>query len=166
MPPLHRDADNLVGCLTIEFEIEFRSWLAVIPVGEMFELAPSQRPLRGRGAFDGEADARRLPATPRFYSIVSTEVTTPRAMSPYPPSFSLANTKTASPSAICLPPYIVFCAVKANIFAFGSQTSALIANATMFVLPRPKKKSLSCRTVARLAPAARIVDKTGAIGLA
>ena len=35
-----RDAGDLVRCLTIEFEIELGPGLAVIPVGEMFELAP------------------------------------------------------------------------------------------------------------------------------
>jgi hypothetical protein len=68
---------------------------------------------------------------PRFLATASAGVTTPRAMRPGPPSFSLANTKTVSPSAICLPPYIVFCAVNANVFARGSQTSALIANAML-----------------------------------
>src|SRR5882757_6622481 len=56
-----RDADDLVRCLTIEFEIELSTGLAVIPVGEMFELAPPQRPLRERGASNGEANTRRLP---------------------------------------------------------------------------------------------------------
>src|SRR5882757_1862863 len=56
-----RDADDLVRCLTIEFEIELSPGLAVIPVGEMFELAPPQRPLRERGASDGDTHTRRLP---------------------------------------------------------------------------------------------------------
>ena len=56
-----RDADDLVRCLTIEFEIELGPGLAVIPVGEMFELVPPQRPLRERGASDDEAQARCLP---------------------------------------------------------------------------------------------------------
>src|SRR3981081_4061148 len=56
-----RDADNLVRCLTIEFEIELGPGLAVIPVGEMFELVPPQRPLRERGASDGDAHTRCLP---------------------------------------------------------------------------------------------------------
>ncbi len=58
---LIRDADDLVRCLAIEFEIELGPPLAVIPVGERFELAPPQRPLRERGASDGEAHTRRLP---------------------------------------------------------------------------------------------------------
>ena len=53
-----------------------------------------------------------------------------------PPSFSLATTKTVSPAAICLPPYIVFCAMNANVFARGSRTSALIANAVLLIRPR------------------------------
>ena len=56
-----RDAGDLVRCLTIEFEIELGPGLAVIPVGEVFELAPPQRPLRERGASDGEAHTRCLP---------------------------------------------------------------------------------------------------------
>ena len=52
----------------------------------------------------------------------------PLAMRPGPPSFSLAKTKIRSPLAMRLPPYIVFCSLNANAFAFGSLTSALIAN--------------------------------------
>ena len=59
-----RDADDLVRCLTIEFEIELGLRLAVVPVGEMFELAPPHRPLRERGASDGEAHTRCLPGDP------------------------------------------------------------------------------------------------------
>jgi hypothetical protein len=70
-------------------------------------------------------------AMPRFLATASVEVTMPRAMRPRPPSFSLANTNTVSPSAICLPRYIVFCAVNVNVFAPGSGTSALIANAML-----------------------------------
>src|SRR3954471_14977730 len=68
-------------------------------------------------------------AIPRFFAIALAELTTPRAIRPCPPSFSLANTKTVSPSAICFPPYIVFCATNENAFARGSGISALIANA-------------------------------------
>jgi hypothetical protein len=99
----------------------------------MFEITPPQRALRERGASDGEADTRCLPGGPGFFATASAEVTTPRAMRPCPPSFSLAKTKTVSPSAICLPPYIVFCAVNANVFARGSLTSVLIANAMLTV---------------------------------
>src|SRR5204862_6555190 len=66
-------------------------------------------------------------AIPRFFAIALAEVTTPLAMSPGPPSFSLAKTKMVSPGAMCFPPYIVFCALKSNICADGSPTSALMA---------------------------------------
>ncbi len=118
---LIRDADDLVRCLAIEFEIELGPPLAVIPVGRLMV-----RLTRGVCLM-----------MPRFFAIASADVTTPRAMRPCPPSFSLANTKTVSPSAICLPPYIVFCADNANVFARESQISALIANA-MLRLSRPK----------------------------
>src|ERR1700688_2554352 len=55
-----RDTGDLVGCLPIKFEIEFGSRPAVIPVGEMIELAASQWPLRKRRSSDGDAHARRL----------------------------------------------------------------------------------------------------------
>ena len=35
-----RDADDLVRCLTIEFEIELGHGLAIIPIGETLDLAP------------------------------------------------------------------------------------------------------------------------------
>src|SRR5919108_5285378 len=56
-----RDADDLVRCLTIEFEIELALGLAVLPVGKVLEFAAPQRPLHECGAPDGDADARRLP---------------------------------------------------------------------------------------------------------
>ncbi len=62
-----RDADNLVRCLTIEFEIELGLGSTVVPVGKKFELAPSQAPLRERGASDGDANARRLSGDPTFF---------------------------------------------------------------------------------------------------
>ena len=61
-----RDADDLVRCLTIEFEIELGLGSTVAPVGKMFELAPAQAPLRERGAPDGDAHAWRLPGNPAF----------------------------------------------------------------------------------------------------
>src|SRR3989442_646451 len=61
-----RDADDLVGCLTIKFEIELGLGSTVVPVGKKFELAPPQAPLRERGASDGDAHARRLPGDPAF----------------------------------------------------------------------------------------------------
>src|SRR5205814_302890 len=66
-------------------------------------------------------------ATPRFFAVGLDDVTTPRAIRPGPPSFSLAKTKTVSPLAMCLPPYIVFCARKANVFARSAVTCALMA---------------------------------------
>src|SRR5262249_37336773 len=72
-------------------------------------------------------------AIPRLLAIVRAEVTTPQAMRPGPPSFSLAKTKIASPLAMRLPPYIVFCALNANVFARGSTTAALIANVMLLV---------------------------------
>ena len=61
-----RDAGDLVRCLTIEFEIELGFGAAVVPVGKTFELAPSQAPLRERGAPHGDAHARRLPRDASF----------------------------------------------------------------------------------------------------
>ena len=61
-----RDADDLVRCLTIEFEIELRLRPAVVPVAKRFQLATSQAPFRQRGASDGDADARRLPEDAAF----------------------------------------------------------------------------------------------------
>jgi hypothetical protein len=61
-----RDADDLVRCLTIEFEIELGLGPTVVPIGKKFELAPAQAPLRERGASDGDAHARRLPGDPAF----------------------------------------------------------------------------------------------------
>ena len=107
-----RDADDLIRCLTIEFEVELGLGSTVVPVGKKFELAPPQV----------------CRAIPRFFVIALAEVTTPLAMRPGPPSFSLAKTKIVSPLAMCLPPYIVFCALNANVSDRGSFTSALIAN--------------------------------------
>src|SRR5439155_21744130 len=61
-----RDADNLVRCLTIKFEIELGLGSTVVPVEKKFELAPPQAPLRERGASYGDAHARRLPGNPAF----------------------------------------------------------------------------------------------------
>src|SRR5438552_6874399 len=62
-----RDADNLVRCLTIEFEIELGLGATVVPVGKQSEVTASQAPLCERGASDGDADARRLPGEPAFF---------------------------------------------------------------------------------------------------
>src|ERR1700677_1102285 len=57
---LSRDADNLIGCLPIEFEIELSPGPTVFPVGEMLELAAPQWPLRKRRSSDRDAHSRRL----------------------------------------------------------------------------------------------------------
>src|SRR5215472_7760146 len=59
-----RDADDLVRCLTIEFEVELGLGSAVVPGGERSELAPPQAPLRARRAPDGDAHARCLSRDP------------------------------------------------------------------------------------------------------
>lgn len=59
-----RDTDDLVRCLTIEFEIELGLGPTVVPVRKNLELAPPQVSLRKRGAPDGDAYARRLPGKP------------------------------------------------------------------------------------------------------
>src|SRR5207253_2375439 len=102
-------------------------------------------------------------AIPRFFAIALAEVTTPLAMRPGPPSFSLAKRKIVSPLAMCLPPYIVFCALNANISAHGSLTSALIANIILFTLAplvsiavhgvRPKREQDQLRRVRACAAA-------------
>ena len=55
-----RDADNLIRCLKIEFQIELGLGSTVVPVGKKSELAPAQAPLCERAAPDGDAHARRL----------------------------------------------------------------------------------------------------------
>src|SRR5215510_6911012 len=59
-----RDADDLVRCLTIEFEVELGLGSAVVPGGKRSELAPPQTPLRTRRASDGDAHARCLSRDP------------------------------------------------------------------------------------------------------
>jgi hypothetical protein len=124
-----RDADDFVRCLAIELEIELGFRLAIIPVGKLFEFAPPQYPLRKSGAFDGDANAGRFTGASVFLRDClggSNRTTRDQAS---PPSFSLAKTNTVSPLAICLSPYIVFCAVNTKVFARRSRTSILIANA-------------------------------------
>jgi hypothetical protein len=123
-----RDADDFVGRLTVEFEVGSVSGR---PSFQSEKRLSSLRPKRRL------ATAVRLTvmltrgfcrATQAFFAFGLAEVTTPLAMRPGPVSFSLANTKIVSPLAMRLPPYIVFCALKPNVFADGSLTSALIAN--------------------------------------
>ena len=40
-----READDLVGCLTIELEVELGAGAAVVPVVEGLQLASAERPL-------------------------------------------------------------------------------------------------------------------------
>jgi hypothetical protein len=103
-----RDANDFVRCLAIEFEIEFGFGPIVVPVAKTFQLAAPEAPLGERSASNSDANPRRLPGDPRFFAIALAEVTTPLAMRPGPPSFSLAKTKIISPLAMCFPPYIVF----------------------------------------------------------
>jgi len=128
-----RDADKLVRCLTIEFEIELGLGSAVVPVGKKLELAPPQAPLRERGASDGDAHAWYLPGDPAFFGDRFGRGDHAARDEPGPPSFSLAKTKIVSPLAMCLPPYIVFCALNAKVSPHGSLTSALIANIILFI---------------------------------
>src|SRR4051812_45372184 len=55
-----RDADDLVGGLAIELEIELGAGPAVVPVDEIPKLAAPERPPRAHGGSDREAHARRL----------------------------------------------------------------------------------------------------------
>jgi hypothetical protein len=56
-----RNANNLVCCLPIEFEIELDLRPAVVPDFEGFQFAASEAPFRLRSASDGNTDAWRLP---------------------------------------------------------------------------------------------------------
>jgi hypothetical protein len=102
--------------LAIELEIELGFGSTVLPIAEALKVAPPQRPLCGPDAFHGDADAGCLAGNAAFFAIDSAPETTPRAMRPRPLSFSLAKMKTASPLAMFLPPYIVFCAVNLKVF--------------------------------------------------
>src|SRR5262245_9776681 len=59
-----RDANDLVGRLPVEFEIELRLGTTIVPVAETLELAPPEAPLRECGACNGDAHARRLSGEP------------------------------------------------------------------------------------------------------
>jgi hypothetical protein len=126
-----RYADDLVRCLAVKFEVDLGFRPAVIPVGKLFEFAAPQWPHARAVRLTAMLTRGVCRATPRFFAIASAEVTTPRAMRPCPPSFSLAKTNTVSPLAMCLPPYIVFCAANTNVLARRSRTSVLIANAML-----------------------------------
>src|SRR5678815_3558483 len=55
-----RDADDLVGCLAIEFEVEFGLGAAIVPVGIRLELSPPETLFRERSSLYGDAHARGL----------------------------------------------------------------------------------------------------------
>ena len=56
-----RNSNDLVGCLAVELEVEFRTGLTIFPVGQMLDVPPAQRP-HGKGiAPNHNADTRRLP---------------------------------------------------------------------------------------------------------
>src|SRR5262249_11935494 len=85
-------------------------------------------------------------AIPVFFAIGLVEVTAPLAMRPGPPLFSLGNTKILSSLAMCLPPYIVFCALNVNVLANESLTSALITNVILVdLLGRKDSVQHRCR---------------------
>src|SRR5207248_6535764 len=86
-------------------------------------------------------------AIPRFFAMAFAEVTTPLAMRPGPPSFSLAKTKIVSPSAMCLPPYIVFCAGNANLSTEESLTLALIENIILPWQAKAPREGCSSHTI-------------------
>src|SRR5690348_10938467 len=121
------ESDDLVRRLAIELEVELRLGTPVLPIREGFQLGATEGGLASfvrltvmltRGVWR----SRSLRS-----GIALAEVTMPRAMRPEPPSDSLARTKITSPSAMCLPPYIVFCREKKHDFAFRSAMSVLIA---------------------------------------
>ncbi|WP_181168914.1 MULTISPECIES: hypothetical protein [unclassified Mesorhizobium] len=105
--------------------------LTVIPVGETFEFGSAQRSLRLRDSFDGQAYARRLPGNAGLWRDRFDGCDDAARDKALAASFSPANRKIASPSATCLPPYIVFRAAKANVVAPGLAILALIANAML-----------------------------------
>src|SRR4051812_27465966 len=89
----------------------------------------------------------------------SAEVTMPLAIRPTPPSFSLANTSTVSPAAMCLPPYIVLCSRKLNWSARGSVTSALMANMRRSSEPVVGDTAAVARQVLELVESVEMVDR-------
>ena len=74
-------------------------------------------PLRGSGASDGDAHARRLSGDPAFFAIALAEVMTPLAMRPGPPSFSLAKMKIGIAYGDVLASIHCLCALNANVSA-------------------------------------------------
>src|SRR5689334_5121191 len=56
-----RNADDLVGCLAVEFEVELGLGPAILPVLEALELTAAKAPRRQGSATDGDTDPWRLP---------------------------------------------------------------------------------------------------------
>ena len=61
-----RDANDLIRCLAIKLEIEFRLGAILVPVAKMFQLAAPEAPLGQPGTFNSDANPRRLPDEPWF----------------------------------------------------------------------------------------------------
>src|SRR5262245_45281267 len=59
-----RDANDLVGCLPVEFEIELRLGATIVPVAETLELVAPEAPRRECAACNGDTHARRLSGEP------------------------------------------------------------------------------------------------------
>ena len=127
------NSHDLVGRLSVKFEIELGFRAAVIPTAPRAQFASPQPALGKRSPPDVNAHSWCLSLLSRLPCHRVAEVTTPAAISPDPPSFSLAKMKMVSPTAICLPPYIVFCAGKLNVIDRGFVTAALMANASGFI---------------------------------
>jgi hypothetical protein len=120
----------LFGCLPIKLEIEFGPRATIIPVGEMLDLAAPQWSLRKRRSSDRDAHSRLARDVPLLCDCfsVSDDTASNEALA------ALVLTREQEirvTLGISLPPYIVLCAVNANVRARGSTTFALIANTMM-----------------------------------
>ena len=62
-----RDADDLVRCLPIEFEIEFSFRAILVPVAKTFQLTAPEAPPGERSASNSDANPWRLPDDPAFF---------------------------------------------------------------------------------------------------
>jgi hypothetical protein len=134
--------DDFVGCLPIEFEIEFSPGLPIIPIGEMFELSASHWPLRQCSSSDSHAHARRLARYAAFLPNgvgVSDDTASDESLAALILAREYENRVAFSNQ---LAAYIVFWAVKVNVLARGSTTSAFIAYA-MNVLDLRRNRNLT-----------------------
>ncbi len=120
-----------------------------MPVCQMFEFAPSQRPFRERGPSDGEAHTRRLPGDAALLrdrfggtdNAARDEALTALVLArEHENRVAFGDMLTA---IHCLR------AVNANVFARGSRTSALIANTMPFLSRRDSPTVLPIRLRAR-----------------